>query len=272
MPILNVPMVSQWGMSANARTNDCGVACVTMLLQWYSKRGNLTVDQLTLETTLANSDTGLLPAQLVSLAARHGLPTVAKIATLNDIRTEINEGRPVIALIQYSYILGRLDTGFWGGHFVLVIGHDPDHFILNDPDDWTAGAKRGHEFFCPVNQLDLAMNAYGNQAVLVRPNLMGASDQIVAYATQAEDLLDQIKTLAGQVITPDPVSITVVVNGDKTRVRHAPSTSAAVDFVLNTGVQLQVVDPHITADGYDWWQIVSPMTGYIAKSVVSPKV
>lgn len=244
MPMLNVPIVSQWGIGANARTNDCGVACVAMLLEWYAKRGSLTVDQLALETTLDSSDTGLMPAQLVTLAARHGLPLASQSVTLDMIRNEINASRPVIALIKYSYILGRLDSGFGGGHFVLVIGHDPDHFVLNDPDDWTSGLTHGHDFYCPVNQLDLAMEAYGNQAVFVRPDLMSNADQIKALTAQNRANLEQIDALADQDDDQPPPGVTMYVTSTNgLNVRSTPQVIATnIVGGLRYGDAVQVED------------------------------
>jgi uncharacterized protein YvpB len=279
MPILNLPLISQWGVSANRYRNDCGVACVAMLLEYYAKRGISTVDSLASETGLKSSDDGLLPAQLVALAARHDLPGVAVRAGLDDIRAAIDDNRPVIALVAYRFILGRLDQADnvpgQDGHYVVVVGYDDGHFVLDDPDYWVPHVERGHNYLCPVTELDRAMAEHGYQAVLVEVERMSAADQIVALAKQAQGLLDEILVLADDVQPePPPVdTVAVVVKANSTNIRSQPTTNSSVVAVVNAGVILNVVDAHVTANGYQWYQIIGGQYNgwYIAQSVVSPK-
>lgn len=144
-------------------------------------------------------------------------------------------------------------------HFDLARGL----LLVTTPTHWPAGNYRS------------VLDNYIDPDVWIRnevPMADTSDDQIIEHAQQIIDISNARKQGDGGDGTPVPGTIKVVVNGDKTRIRHAPSTSAPIDFVLNTGTELTVTDPHITADSHDWWQIVSPITGYIAKDVVSPKV
>jgi uncharacterized protein YvpB len=261
MPILNVPLIDQWAIGqADLRINDCGVACTAMALEFYHKRGTLTVNQLAQETSLTNSDDGLMPAQLVNLATRHGLPTIVKIASLDDICNEINANRPVIALIKYSFILGRLDVNDLTGHYVLVIGHDPEHFVLDDPDWWQPFTERGHDFFVPVTQLDQAMAAYNYQAIFMEPQKMSIADQITALAAQNVANAQQIEALAAQIpadnpIPPTPPAGTVkyVYNATALNVRGAPTIADNIKGHLLAGDAVTVIN----SSSVDWAQITA---------------
>ena len=62
--LIDVPYRAQEGPGSRRYRNDCGPACVAMLLDWQHKvKGlpavQLTVDQLSSETALATKDTGL---------------------------------------------------------------------------------------------------------------------------------------------------------------------------------------------------------------------
>jgi peptidase C39-like protein len=196
MPILDMPFIPQWSLSANKRINDCGPACVLMILGFYSLNNLLTVDSLALETTLRYADTGLMPITLVKLLARHGLASYVHVGTTeDDLRREIDAGRPVIALLAYRYILNRLDQADnkpgSDGHFLNVIGYDDTHFICDDPDVWAPYVERGHNTFVPVTELKRALTAYSGQCIFMEKT-MTLSEQIIALLKQAEVLAAQI--------------------------------------------------------------------------------
>jgi uncharacterized protein YvpB len=93
---LHVPLVSQLGHGASRYVADCGIACVAMCLAWAGKEVP-TVDQLASETTLAQLDRGLDPVSISDLLRQHGVNCrVNGGTTVDDIRREIDVGRPVI--------------------------------------------------------------------------------------------------------------------------------------------------------------------------------
>jgi hypothetical protein len=263
MPILNTPFLDQWAIaSADWYRADCGVACVAMLLEQYGKRNGWTVNQLAVQTPLKDGAQGLMPQHLVSLAALHGLPTSTAVLTLNQVRYEIDAGRPVILLIAYRYITGRLDQADnvpgSDGHFVVVVGYDDSHFVLNDPDYWVPYTERGHDYLCPVNDLDKAMSIYNNQAVIVRTDCMSVQDQIIAQAKQIEMAAQQIETLAGLIETtpvPTPTPTTDYCLIQKLNVRSTPATTGAAVGWLISGDSVQTL-PDLADPTYTWVRIV----------------
>lgn len=245
MPILNVPMVGQWGIGANARTNDCGVACVTMCLEYYGIRGDLTVDTLANETALSSNDAGLTCPQLVTLAARHGLQAFVHWNTvLDDLRAEIDGLRPVIALVNYGYISGRLDQHFTGWHFFVVVGYDGDHFVVNDPDYWSPYVERGHDILIPIRELESALVGYSGQCVFMEQTM---SDQVIELEP-GQQLVIRAKS------TP-PADLPGVLMYATTNlnVRPTPGTTGAPVATLLKGDAVRVVDASVSG----WKEIVA---------------
>lgn len=276
MPLLAMPLKPQWGPGANRYINDCGPACVAMVLDFYGKLGALTVDTLAAETGLRLSDSGLLPGGLRDLAYAHGLRMLARAGVSpTDLRTEIDAGRPVIALVAYRFILGRLDQGDNipgnDGHYVVIVGYDEEHYVLDDPDYWTPYTEQGHDVLVPVGQLERAMSSTGGQCVVMELPV-SINDQIIALAKQIEALAAQV---------PDPTPLPepseafeeVLVKSDKTNIRAAPTTKAGVIAVVRAGTALNVVNTNITATDHVWYKIFDGayVGGYIAQDVVVPK-
>lgn len=280
MPLILAPELPQWGVGANRYRTDCGPACVAMLLSLYGKLGTLTIDALAGETGLRFSDTGLMPDALVKLSKSHGL-TLHNHAgtTLDAIRAEIDAVRPVIALIAYRFISGRLDQADNNpandGHYFVITGYDDTHFVVNDPDVWEPYIERGHEMWIPVTDLDraLAGDNFNSQCLFVED--LTLTDQIIALAKQIEALAAQIAATPPVTPPPAPVgpSIAVTVTNDKTNVRQKSTVSSPVVAVLSAGTALNVVDAKVTADNHSWYQIADGqyMGFYIAQDVTSPK-
>lgn len=282
--LLVVNWIGQWGANANRFRADCGPACVAMLLEFYAKRHGWTVDQLANQTRLADGASGLMPSQLVALCTLHGLPTKVATVTEDDIRAEITAGRPVIALVAYRFITGRLDQGDKNpgsdGHFIVLVGFDETHFVANDPDYWVPFTSRGHDTLIPYTQVGQAMDAYGNQAVLVETDKMSISDQITALTHSIRNELDQLDVLAAQAgtpptppPTPPPTVVSATVMEDATHVRAQPTINSAIVDTLNAGIALMVKDSGVNADSHHWMQItngpVKDINGFIAKDLLT---
>lgn len=279
MPLLYAPEIPQWSPTANRYRADCGPACVAMLLALYGKLGALTVDALAAETGLRYSDTGLLPDALVKLGKAHGLALVTHSGvTLDDIKVSIMADHPVIALVAYRFITGRLDQAddnpASDGHYFVILGFDDDHFVVNDPDYWPPHVERGHETLVPIRDLDLALagDNFNSQCIFLED--VPVVDQIIAHAKQIEALAAQLNV---QPVTPPPVQagdkIAVVVAFDGgTNVRQKPTTSSAIVAVLDKGTALNVIDAKVTADNHAWDQIADGqyMGFYIAQDKVAP--
>lgn len=252
---LPVPFYSQWGQGANRRRSDCGPASLLMVGRYFGKMAGLSVDDLTAQTSLLQSDTGLMPQALVTLGLLHGLRTyVHKNTTLTDIRAELQAGRPVIPLVHYRYISGRLDQAdsnpATDGHFMVIVGADDTHVVANDPDYWQPYTQKGHNTLVPETEIEKAMAGFGNTCVFVRENQnMTTKTQIAALLAQAQALISQ---LPEDTVPPPPVPKDAKVAGPQgnVNVRKAPGDGAVVKLV-NNGVALKVVD----SATYNWSQI-----------------
>jgi GH25 family lysozyme M1 (1,4-beta-N-acetylmuramidase) len=188
--VLDVPYDSQEAADARQYANDCGPACVHMMLDWQADqaklpRPNLTTNQLSAETTLATNDVGLSSAALVALAARHGL-ALRVIGGVNQsyIQSQIDHGYPMICLIAYGPIRGRENQRDTGGHFVVPTGYDAQNVYINDPDWWAQGnitPEMGHNFKVPWDQFNaaLAQSPVPNQGCIMLAFI--ATPMIVAW-------------------------------------------------------------------------------------------
>lgn len=288
MPLLYVPYKSQWATGAASKVNDCGVAAVAMLLDFYGKLGGLTIDQLSAQTALASSDVGLMPEQLVSLMRKHGLQARVVTNTTNAmLMTEIDAGRPVIALIAYRYILGREDQADRvpgdDGHFIVVTGYDDTHFVANDSDYWGARVAEGHNTLIPIDQLDRALAPYGGQCVFLEE--LPLTDQIIALAKQIETLASQLASDAPPVVPPPPEpvpdgSIVVTVKA-AVNVRTQPTTASAIYLQGGLGAGVEVIVSSASTPGgaytyggktYTGWRSITARIGkggYVAEAFLN---
>jgi hypothetical protein len=173
--VLTVPWISQLGDKADD-PNDCGAACVLMLLRAVGKVDDtLTVEGIN-EVMFPNivgmtsdqrktwlkehGDTGA--SQLVALGGKYKLTLESnKVdSKLNRIYQALDEERAVILGIDYAglyksakwdeHLLGPEEGGKGkdqGGHWLLVIGYRDADFVVHDPlwlnpkTDGTGGKK-----------------------------------------------------------------------------------------------------------------------------------
>jgi hypothetical protein len=118
---------------ANRYFADCAVRLRTLLLLWAGKGEGLTVNGLAAETTLAQADTGLDMIAIVNLLSAHGLGCRVGYGSLDNIRAEIDAGRPVIAALIWQ---GRR-------HAITVRGYSGEIFAVNDPASALTRATAG---------------------------------------------------------------------------------------------------------------------------------
>ncbi|MCZ7545504.1 MAG: C39 family peptidase [Anaerolineae bacterium] len=120
--VLSVGWVSQLDPNST-KPNDCGQACVLMLLRFYGKVGNnVSVDDL---SRIQPGKT--TAAQLRSLAARYGLALTADrtFGSVDSLPGFIDKGRPVVVLVNYLdlHFPPHLSNPDQGWHWLLVIGY-----------------------------------------------------------------------------------------------------------------------------------------------------
>jgi hypothetical protein len=173
----DVPYRSQEDPDAKQYRNECGVACVAMVIDYVrAKRGQAplgkTLNQLASETNLARNDVGLFVRDLEALADKYGLDTsVNSSLTMNAIVEQVRLGRPPIMLIRYGALTQRQAT-FAGGHFVVVVGFDDTSFYLNDPDWFGTRRNEGKSWRVPRSEFEQAITSAESRTHGLRLNTL----------------------------------------------------------------------------------------------------
>ena len=135
LKLLNVPFVSQVDSTSKRTNNDCGVACVLMLLSFRLAQVGLkvmralTVDRMVTDTALAHKDAPLTLSALSNLLDIYGLtPKLIRPLNCNFILGSIDNLQPCIALVNYRHI----GAGNFG-HYIIVHGYSENFFWVHDP-------------------------------------------------------------------------------------------------------------------------------------------
>lgn len=132
---LIVPYKSQVSKTAGYSANDCGPACIAMMLAATGR--DLTVDSLYKHPSIAGQRGGLLISSLQILSKAYGVPLKYSTLGLDTLRQKIDEGKPTMVLVDYRAIvnnrLNGITTSGLFGHFALVVGYDDDSIIMHDP-------------------------------------------------------------------------------------------------------------------------------------------
>lgn len=134
--IPSIPYKSQYDPDANEFRNDCGPACLAMLLNAFGFNAS---------TNVVYAKTGAKPnnyvsvAQLMRVALSYGVSfDYFGRWTLTQLIEAVHKGKGIIALIHYG-ALSQINPGistqnpFEGPHFVVVVGADDTHIFVNDP-------------------------------------------------------------------------------------------------------------------------------------------
>lgn len=120
---VDVPLVRQRGPS------DCGVAALASVLAYYGKGSSVAVIEHRLGGAPAR---GVRAEQLTKYAREQGLAAFAFFGTIDDLRHELERGRPVIVGIAKPYSGRRALT-----HYQVVVGYQPrqERLLALDPAD-----------------------------------------------------------------------------------------------------------------------------------------
>jgi hypothetical protein len=190
-------------VDANARRGDCGPAALAPVVYYYT-RNRSTVDEIgdvcgqpregegslyTSRTQLIYGGNHLLRGsgfRLISAASSR-----TNILTPAYIMSEIDEGRPVLALINYGTLreftdpvpslVKNQDRKYSDGHWVAVVGYGDDDelgivFEIMDPDFWGDRREDGDHRIVTFQALDEALrtvsdtrgNSVNYQGIVVR--------------------------------------------------------------------------------------------------------
>ncbi len=115
--------------------SDCGPTCVAM---WLRSRGEAAnVDDVSRATGLAKGYLYTLPAHLITAAGHYGLRLQRVVHfKISDIKSQIDGGMPVLALVHYASLEKRFSERFKAGHWILVIGYTDNGMMLYHDPYW----------------------------------------------------------------------------------------------------------------------------------------
>jgi hypothetical protein len=240
--ILNVPYKSQNDPDAQTENNDCGPACVAMIL--LTQGHSVATSEVYAASSVAQ-DRPLSFAEVTAAAAHFGLPLNARIGmSLQDLRNYIDQGTPVIALVKYLYLPDRQGQSTTGGHFVLVVGYDDDagEILINDPYYWASLRDQGdHHHY----SYDTWEQAWGRCNEDGNPN---HSALVPQPAQPAAPLPDYAPT------PPPPGTVFVLPAADKyggLKLRPVRDTNVAGQAIFS-GRPLTVVEGPVTIGSVTW--------------------
>ena len=142
---INVPYRSQLDGSDFAGSN-CGPTALGMALESFGVnlpptdlRGQV-LDTEAIDPT--DADAGSFIWALARVAQSQGLQTHGLYEgdggalhrwSLDEIRSSLHRGQPVIAQVVYRGLPGREDSGYYGDHYIVITGLMGDDFLYNDP-------------------------------------------------------------------------------------------------------------------------------------------
>lgn len=125
---LEVEYVSQKDNSSNISNNDCGAASLLMLMKYYKREINLTVNEIVLDIKIGNDTASF--TNLINFSRKKDFnPKFYRPYTIANIINKLNENHPMIVLVNYN----ELFAGNNYGHFFVVTGYDYNGFFVHDP-------------------------------------------------------------------------------------------------------------------------------------------
>jgi len=161
---VHAPYVSQLDSSPWAEAN-CGPTALAMALQAFG--ANVSSSDLRKEVLAAQGiwgdDAGVLMEALAQVGEMHGARVLdfrdeggLKRWTLDDVRTHVRSGNPVIAQVVFRALPGRDQSPYWGDHFIVITGLVGEDFLYNDPVD---SDGIGYDRLLTASELSQAMLA-----------------------------------------------------------------------------------------------------------------
>lgn len=107
------------------------------------------------------TELGTVPIQISEGAYKFGMDALAtKNADIEDLKTNLEKGLPIIALIDPSPIYGGI-AGF--GHFIIIVGMENNKILYHDPD-----IQDGDFKVCEVDKFFNAWNIFKNWMIICK--------------------------------------------------------------------------------------------------------
>jgi ABC-type bacteriocin/lantibiotic exporter with double-glycine peptidase domain len=126
MKILDFPIQRQ------SFSYDCGAKALQSVLEYYG----IDTDESNIIKLAGTNDEIGTPIHGMEKVARHfGLDCIIKSMTIDEIKKSIDDGTPVILLVQ---AWANREVKDWKrtwreGHYVVAIGHDSEKIYFDDP-------------------------------------------------------------------------------------------------------------------------------------------
>jgi peptidase C39-like protein len=148
------------------QTSNCGPAALGMVLDGFGIVGQPT-DDLRFRSHTYQGTVGMRTGTALQHVARvaedfglsaHGLYNAAgefSRWSLDDIRGQLRQGRPVMPLVRLYLLPGHEGVGTRWGHYILLTGISEDGFFYNDPLKPSAAEGMGRRI--SAEQLERAM-------------------------------------------------------------------------------------------------------------------
>ena len=156
--ISSIPYKSQYDSDAEKYRNDCGPACVAMILNGVG----INVTTNTVYRKTGASSTGYVSvSQMMRAAQTYGITFEYFYPwTLNDLKLAVRDGKAPITLVHYGAWskLGKTQSSFTGPHFVVIVGYDEDYIYVNDPLWWGSRRNEGHRKKWTYKEFEKAWN------------------------------------------------------------------------------------------------------------------
>jgi hypothetical protein len=145
-PWIKLPYRSQMDGTPWSLAN-CGPTTIGMVLEGFGFQvtpAMLRKEVLALQQNEDCDDCGVYIQNLAEVVSRRGLkvnnlrdadPEAFHRWTLDEIRAELQAGRPVVPQVFYRKLPGRTTSAYYGDHFVVLTGLLDDRIVFNDPID-----------------------------------------------------------------------------------------------------------------------------------------
>lgn len=131
--IATIPYKSQYDADAGQYRNDCGPACVAMILNGLDKE---VTTNAVFRRSGAEANSYVSVSQMIRAAQTYKVTFKYFYPwSLNDLKLAVKSGKAPIVLVHYGAwsSTGRTQSKFTGPHFVVVVGYDDTHIYVNDP-------------------------------------------------------------------------------------------------------------------------------------------
>jgi len=147
------------------RTNfSCGAACVQAICAYWGTGPDNEWDYI--KHLKSDDRGGTLPKYIIQYLKKKKIQVEAKEnMTLDDLKANMDKGRPVICAIQ-AWGNSKVYNKNSNGHYVVVIGYDDRHIFIEDPSiNLCRGYIANKQFLNRWHDVDALGNLYTHYGI-----------------------------------------------------------------------------------------------------------